>query len=167
MRDIPRSRYLPLFHAIKKHTNIVSSGINDKIPVNDHDSITIQDWWVAELIVEQREEYYSMVELSRMIGIPPSSFFRAVSHLQKAGLVEKYRIQGNKKNIVLRPTEKVLTMYAKRSTEVRDEIWGDFFKELDGFSDEEINTLTLAFNKLNNRLPSARYSQNIELIKVE
>lgn len=167
MSENSRERYIPLFKALLKHSNIVSAGMKDVIPLNDSITITISDWIVAELIVEKRDEYCSMVELSRMIGLPPSSFFRAVSHLQKAGLVEKYRIQGNKKSIVLRPTEQAVAMYEKRSTEDRERIWGGFFEALDGFSDEQIATLTKAFDKLNESIPSAKYSQEIELVKVE
>lgn len=167
MNDYPRYRYLPLFKAIIKHVNIVSGSMNEKIPLNDHTSVTLQEWLVAELIVEQRDGYFNMVELSRMIGFPPSSFFRIVRQLQKAGLVEKYRIQSNKKSIVLRPTELAMKEYEKRSTDVREDIWGGFFSELDGFSDEEIIALTNAFNKLNDSVPFSRYTQELELIKVE
>lgn len=167
MSDYPRSRYFPLFKAIIKHVNIVSVNMNEKIPINDQASVTLQEWLVTELIVEQRDSYFNMVELSRMIGLPPSSFFRIVRQLQKAGLVEKYRIQSNKKSVVLRPTELAIQEYAKRSTEVRDDIWGEFFSRLDGFSDEEIVTLTEAFDKLNENIPSSRYTKELELIKVE
>ena len=161
------NRYIPLLKAIVKHSNIVSSGLNEKISLNDEIVITNQEWLIAELIVEQRNEYYSMIELSRMIGIPQSSFFRMVSHLQKVGLAEKYRVKGNKKNIVLRPTELALQFYKDRTTDLRGQIWDDFFKALDRFSDEDIEAFTDAFNKLNEDLPSAKYSQKIELIKID
>ena len=167
MSQFPRNRYMPLFKAIMKHTIMVNSGMNDRIPLDENLSVTVQEWMVEELIVEQQEGYYSMVELSRMIGMPPSSFFRIVRQLQKAGLVEKYRIQSNKKSIVLRPTQLAQKIYEKRSTEVREAIWGDFFRELDGLGDAEIAALVRAFNKLNEHIPSVRYSQEMELVKVE
>lgn len=127
MSDHPRNRYYPLFKAIIKHVSIVSVIMNEKIPINDQISVTLQAWLVTELIVEQRDSYFNMVELSRMIGLPPSSFFRIVRQLQKAGLVEKYRVQSNKKSVVLRPTELAMQEYKKRSTDVRDDIWGRVF----------------------------------------
>jgi DNA-binding MarR family transcriptional regulator len=161
------NRYNPLLKAIIKHSNIVSSGLNEKVSLNDDIVITNQEWIITELIVEQREEYYSMIELSRMIGIPQSSFFRMVSHLQKVGLAEKYRVKGNKKNIVLRPTELALQFYKDRTTGLRGQIWDNFFKALDRFSDEDIEAFTEAFDQLNEDLPSAKYSQKIELIKID
>ncbi len=161
------NRYIPLLKAIIKHSNIVSSGLNEKVSLNDDIVITNQEWIITELIVEQREEYYSMIELSRMIGIPQSSFFRMVSHLQKVGLAEKYRVKGNNKNIVLRPTELAVQFYKERTDAMRSEIWDDFFKALDRFSDEDIEAFTEAFNLLNDDLPSAKYSQKIELIKID
>ena len=159
------NRYTPLVKAIIKHSLIVSTGMNEIIPVGENQHITLQEWLVVETVVEQREEYYSMVELSRMAGLPPSTFFRVVTHLQKAGLVDKYRIQNNKKNIVLRPTELALKMYEERKNTAMREIWGDFFQTLDRFSDEDIETLTTAFTQLTKKLPAAQYSQNITLIK--
>ena len=161
------NRYTPLLKAIIKHSIIVSSGLNEKISLNDDIVITNQEWIITELIVEQRNEYYSMIELSRMIGIPQSSFFRMVSHLQKVGLAEKYRVKGNKKNIVLRPTDLALRFYKERTTGLRGQIWDNFFKALDRFSDEDIEAFTDAFDQLNEDLPSAKYSQKIELIKID
>lgn len=167
MSKTGEERYIPLLKAIIKHVNIASSGLNEKIPLDDGSAITMQEWLIVELVVDHRKEYCSMIDLARMIGIPQSSFFRMVSHLQKAGLVDKYRVKGNKKNIVLRPTELALRNYKDYTTEHRGQIWGDFFRALDPFSDGEIEVLTNAFNQLNDNLPSAKYSQKIELIKAE
>ena len=167
MSNTVNGRYKPLVKAIMKHANIVSSGLNEKIILGDQLVITLQEWLVAELVVEQREEYHSMVELSRMIGIPPSSFFRMIGHLQRVGLVDKYRVQGNKKNIVLRPTELVMRIYEERTSGIGEEIWGAFYKELEDLSDTDILKITTAINRLNESLPSARYSQELELIKIE
>ena len=161
------NRYTPLVKEIIRHCNIVSNGMNDNVVLRDNIVITVQEWIVTELIVEQREEYNSMVELSRMIGIPPSSFFRIVSHLQKTGLVEKYRVQGNKKNIILRPTDLALSIYEERTPAMRNALWGDFYKELDQFSDSDIMKITNAFSKLDSKLPSSQFTQEFELVKIE
>ena len=167
MSKTGEERYIPLLKAIIKHVNIANSGLTEKIPLEGGSEITMQEWLIVELVVDHREEYCSMIDLARMIGIPQSSFFRMVSHLQKAGLVDKYRVKGNKKNIVLRPTELALHIYKDRTTNVRGQVWGDFFRALDPFSDSEIDVLTNAFNQLNDNLPSAKYSQQIELVKAE
>lgn len=167
MSKTGEERYIPLLKAIIKHVNIASSGLNEKIPLEGGSEITMQEWLIVELVVDHREEYCSMIDLARMIGIPQSSFFRMVSHLQKAGLLDKYRVKGNKKNIVLRPTELALHIYKDRTTNVRGQIWDDFFRALEPFSDDEIKTLTSAFNQLSENLPSAKYSQQIELVKAE
>ena len=161
MNSLSMDRYIPLVKALMKHAIIVSNGLNEKIALNEHISITLLEWLVVELIVEQRHENHSMVELSKKIGSAPSSFFRIVSHLQKVSLVEKGRLQNNKKNIVLRPTEQALAFYEERTTGLGEEIWGDFYKSLEPLNDGDINTLTDAIVKLNERLPSARYSKEI------
>ena len=153
----PNNRYSPLIIAIIKHSNLVSCVMNDTITIKDDVILPVQNWMVVELVVEQREEYNSMVELSRMIGIPPSSFFRIVSHLQKMGLVNKYRVQGNKKNIVLRPTELAINIYEEKMPGLRFGVWADFCKELDFFSDSDLERLINAFNKLNDKLPASQF----------
>ena len=167
MGDNTNNRYALLVKAIIKHSLIVSSGLNEKIPLKGGSEITMMEWLAVETVVENRDEYNSMVELSRRIGIPPSSFFRIVHHLQKTGLVEKYRVQGNKKNIILRPTALALSIYEERTPDLRNSLWGDFYKELDQFSDSDIRKIVNAFSKLNSRLPSSQFAQELELVKTE
>lgn len=167
MSDALNNRYSPLIKAIIRHTNIVSSAMNDSVALREDVVVPVQEWIVAELVVQQRKEYNSMVELSRIVGIPPSSFFRIVSHLQKKGLVDKYRVHGNKKNIVLRPTELALELYNERTPELRTAIWGDFCQELEPLSDSDISRIISAFDKLNGKVPSSQLEQELELVKLE
>ena len=160
-------RYDPLVNAILQHCNVVNNGMNDSVTLRENVVLTVQEWIVTELIVQQREEYNSMVELSRMIGIPPSSFFRIVSHLQKMGFIDKYRVHGNKKNIILRPTELALSIYEEKEPDMRNSVWGEFYKELDQLSDRDIKIITNAFNKLTGNLPSSQFNQELELVKIE
>ncbi len=164
MNEESIKRYIPLEKALMKHAMIVSSGLNDRIALDDRVSVTVQEWIVIELIVEQRNEYNSMIELARKVGIPSSSFSRIVSRLQKAGLILKYHIQNNRKSIVLRPSEQALAYYEEVKVGMGTEIWTEFFQALEHFSDSDIILLTDALLKLNDRLPSARYSQEIELV---
>lgn len=127
MSDNTKSLYASLAKAIIKHSLIVNSGLNEKISLEGGHEITMLEWLAVETVVDNRNEYNSMVELSRKMGVPPSSFFRIISHLQKEGLVTKYHIQGNKKNIVLRPTEHAMELYSERSKGKRQEIWSGFF----------------------------------------
>ena len=161
------NRYTPLIKSIMRHTNIVNSVMNNSITLRNDVVLPVQEWMVVELIVEQQEEYNSMVELSRMIGLPPSTFFRKVSHLQKIHLVDKYRVQGNKKNIILRPTELARSIYEEQTPILRNGVWDAFYKELEPLSDSDINIITNAFDKLNGTLPASQFTQELELIKIE
>ena len=167
MSDKFNNRYAPLVDAILKNCNVVNNGMNDSITLRDNVVLSVQEWTVTELIIQQREEYSSMVELSRKIGIPPSSFFRIVSRLRKIGLIDKYRVQGNKKSVILRPTELALSIYDEIEPELRDNLWGSFYKELEQLSDRDIEIITNAFNKLTRALPSAQFNQELELVKIE
>lgn len=167
MSSSANNRYKQLVKAIMRHVNIVSSGLNEPMDLSKDIVVTAQEWLVVEEVVEQRDAYNSMVELSRQIGIPQSSFSRMINHLQKVGLVEKYRVKGNKKNIVLRPTELAMQIYEEQTTGLGEAIWSEFYKELDTLTDENIITITNAISHLNERLPSARFSQELELVKID
>ena len=167
MNKVFDTRYYPLIQAIIKHGNIASSGMNDLFYLREDLTVRAQEWMVVEMIVEQRQEYRSIIDLSRMSGIPPSTFFRIVNRLQKAGFVDKYHVRGNRKNIVLRPTELALNYYENKVAEFREIIWGDFCQELEGISDSDIIKFTNAINRLNDRMPSVRYTEELDLIKVE
>ena len=74
MNDESIKRCIPLVKALMKHAVIVSNGLNEKVMLGEHIVITLQEWLVVELIVEQSYEYNSMHELARKIGIPPAPF---------------------------------------------------------------------------------------------
>ena len=57
------------------------------------------------------------------------------------GLVEKYQTETNRKNVLLKPTEKALAIYEEKSNRLDTEMFEDFFKNLDGFDDETLNRI--------------------------
>ena len=160
-------RYRPLVAALVLHANVVNRGLSMRSDIGDGIMLNPQEWQVLEFVIEHSDSYFSMIEISRELGIPQSSFSRIVKTIQDYKLISKYQVAGNRKNIVLRPTEYGKSLYSKRVGGSSSIDFISFFKELDSLSDDSIKTFTRALNNLTLGLPSARDSQEVELIEIE
>ncbi len=160
-------RYRPLVAALVLHANVVNRGLSMRSDIGDGIMLNPQEWQVLEFVIEHSDSYFSMIEISRELGIPQSSFSRIVKTIQDYKLISKYQVAGNRKNIVLRPTEYGKNLYNKRVESSSSISFINFFKELDSMSDDCIKTFTRALNNLTLGLPSARDSQEVELIEIE
>lgn len=160
-------RYRPFTAALVLHCNVLNKVIGQKNVIADGISLNPQDWQIMEAVIEHKEEYWSMVEIARSLGIPQSTFSRAVKSLQDYNLIEKYKASTNKKSIILRPTEYALKIYAEQMKSQDSVIkrFETFFKDLDSISDEDLKTFTDALNSFTQNLAS--YSNNMELVKME
>ena len=160
-------RYRPLVAALVLHANVVNRGLSMCSDIGDGIMLNPQEWQVLEFVIEHSDSYFSMIEISRELGIPQSSFSRIVKTIQDYKLISKYQVAGNRKNIVLRPTEYGKSLYSKRVGSSSSIGFNSFFEELDSLSDDCIKTFTRALNHLTLGLPSARDSQEVELIEIE
>lgn len=159
-------RYRPLVAALVLHANVVNRGLSMRSDIGDGIMLNPQEWQALEFVIEHSDSYFSMIEVSRELGIPQSSFSRIVKTLHDNRLISKYQVAGNRKNIILRPTEYGETLYRKRVENSSGSRFIKFFNELDSLSDDDIKVLTRALNNLTLGLPSARDSQEVQLIEV-
>ncbi len=160
-------RYRPLVAALVLHSNIVNKASNERMDVGSGIMLTTQEWQTLECIIEHEDSYFSMIEIARQLGIPQSSFSRVVKALHEYRLIAKYQVAGNKKNIILRPTELGKEIYAKRSDDYIRRLFRKFFNELEPLSDEDLKLITGAINHLTLGLPSAKDSQEVKLIEID
>lgn len=160
-------RYRQLVAALVLHTNIITRGSNERMDVGNGVMLTPQEWQTLECIVEHEDEYLSMIEIARAIGIPQSSFSRTVKTLYDQKLIEKYQVEGNRKNVILRPSEFGSHIYNNRVEDNTREMFNSFFRDLDSISDKDLETFTNALNRFTRRLPSAKDSQEVKLKKID
>ncbi|MBR3584466.1 MAG: MarR family transcriptional regulator [Oscillospiraceae bacterium] len=160
-------RYRPLVAALVLHTNILTRGWNNRMDCGDGVFLTPPEWQVLECIVEHEEGYLNMIEIARQIGIPQSSFSRIVKTLRDDGLIVKYQVAGNRKNVILRPSESGRSVYRRMVSNPSRSYFQVFFKELESLSDEDIYIFTKALNKFTLALPTAKDSQEVKLIEME
>ena len=141
-------RYRQLVETIVKHRNAFARVMNSKTEQYEEVSVSILEWEVLEYIIEHENDDASMAQLSNRLCIPPSSLFKLSKTLCNYGLVAKYQMVGNKKNVILKPTEKGLNYYINRAEMLNDSIFGQFFEELSEFSDEELAHIVRAIDIL-------------------
>ncbi len=157
-------RYRTLVMALVQHCNISTRGGGIKDWVCDDIWLNAHEWQVLEYVIEHAEDDAYMNRISEILGLPQSSFSRSVSLLSSYGLVEKYQTETNRKNVLLKPTEKALAIYKEKSNELDTEVFEDFFMNLDGFDDEILDRFSEALLALNKVL-KADSSKRLETAK--
>ncbi|MBQ7182943.1 MAG: winged helix-turn-helix transcriptional regulator [Clostridia bacterium] len=145
-------RYRPLVAALVRHANINQRISAIYVPVSGDICLRSQEWQVFEYILEHMDDDSHMNMISERLGIPQSTFSKIVKSLCGYGLVDKYQSAANRKNILLRPSEKGLRVYRDHSEDMERIIFEPFFSALDGMSDGDIRSFTEAVELLNDRL---------------
>ena len=158
-------RYRPLVAALVRHSNLVQRGINTKFEIESGISLSSQEWQVFEYIIEHLNDDAHMNMISDRLGIPQSSFSKMVKLLCGYGLVEKYQMTNNRKNIILRPSELGLSIYEKHATSLSESTFADFFIHLESIGDEEIGQLTNALETFNDKLIEYYRSSDVKLVR--
>lgn len=160
-------RYRPLVAALVRHSNIVQRTMSTKTDIYGGIRLTAQEWQVFEYIIEHLNDDAHMNLISDRLGIPQSSFSKMVKVLCNYGLIDKYQMTNNRKNIILRPSDYGLEVYAKNSSAVKESTFKDFFSQLDSLSDEDIELFTNAVETLSNNVSSVFRPENSELVKID
>ena len=159
-------RYREILAALVLHGNVVLRAHSIAIDIGDGIFLNHQQWQILEYIVEHRDELFNMIDISYHLNIPQSTFSKTVKLLHGYGLVEKYQAVNNRKNIILRPTEKGLRLYQSISQKEAMGILQGFFDALKNVTDEDLHAMAKAIEALDNELLPER-KEEIELIKLE
>lgn len=161
-------RYRQLIESIVRHRNAFACVMNTKTEHYDGVSLSIVEWEVFEYIVEHEEDDSSMTQLSERLMIPTSSFSKISQKLVTYGLIEKYQMVGNRKNIILKPSTYGLKFYNGRAVDLKASIFEAFFKELDKVSDEDLKRFGNALDFLTPKIDDSagRETKERQLIKL-
>ena len=120
--------------------------------MGDGTMLSSQEFQVLENLVSHEEETRIMLDIARSCGIPQSSMTKATKQLLNYGLIARYRIDGNKKSVVLRPTQKGKAFYNNFRDSEAITIFTDFFQQLEPLSDEQLLLVCTALENFNNKL---------------
>lgn len=159
-------RYRPLVAALVRHTNVVQRTAGRTVRLSDELSLTTQEWQVFEYILEHQDDDSCMNHISERLGIPQSTFSKITKYLCEQGLVDKYQTETNRKNIILRPSPDGVDLYRQQTSTVGLAMFGGFFRDLEGVSDEQLAAFTAALERLNASLAqNGRSGEKPRLIK--
>lgn len=143
-------RYRELLRALVLHSNNtarLSSIIMDVGGI----AMTPYEWQVFECILEHEDENVNMISMSNSLGVPQSTFSKVTKKLCKHGLVERYQALGNRKNIILKGSERGRELYLAHASRVMEGVFRPLFDALDGLPDETLETFVAALNRFNRR----------------
>jgi len=132
---------------LMKYMNLFSH-YNEKISGNSGVSLNAQQWQTLECIIEYEGENRNMVFMANQIGVPKSTFSKNVKLLVDFGLVDRYRQSDNRKDIILKPSDKGLEYYKLHSEIIFEKGWKIPFSILDKLSDESMSTIEEFMSKM-------------------
>ena len=126
-----------LIRMLYKYINL-SSKPDKPIPDKSGISINAQQWQTLECIIEYEDENKNMAFMAKQMGIPKSSFTKNIKLLVDYGLIDRYQQAGNRKDIILKPSNKGRAFYQKRSKVIFEYGWKEPFAALDKLTDENL-----------------------------
>ena len=159
-------RYRPLVAELVRHSNCAQRPNSPRTFVAEGINLNAHEWQVFEYIVEHADDDSHMNLISDRLGIAQSTFSKIVKALCGLGLVDKYQTTRNRKNIILRPSEKGLEVYRKHSADLGRDTFDSFFSALESFSDDEVARFTTALRLLNDTLSVPAEARKVELNKI-
>jgi DNA-binding MarR family transcriptional regulator len=130
-----------------KYLNLFSH-YNEKIPSSSGISLNAQEWQTLECIIECEDENRNMFFMANQIGVPKSTFSKNVKRLVDIGLVDRYQKSGNRKDIILKPSDKGREYYKIHSEIIFERMWKIPFSVLDKLSDKNIATMEEFMSKM-------------------
>jgi len=158
-------RYRPLVAALVQHANAAGRSASIKREIPDGIFLNSHEWQVLEYIVEHEWDDDCMLHISERLAIPQSTFSKSVKVLHGYGLVDKYQMLGNKKNIILKPTAFGKEVYSIRAPRTYERTFKPFFEALDELDDRSLDIVVNAICILNSKV--GRQNPPRELVKMD
>ncbi|WP_028592080.1 MarR family winged helix-turn-helix transcriptional regulator [Paenibacillus massiliensis] len=95
-----------------------------------------------EYILEAEDKEEKMSEMAERLGVSRSTFSKNVKILKEKGLLEKYHLSGNRKDIYVKPSAKGREVYAQYTEFVRELCFDDIFRYADTISEADKESFT-------------------------
>ncbi len=95
-----------------------------------------------EYILEAEDQEEKMSEMASRLGVSRSTFSKNVKNLMEKGLLEKYHLSGNRKDIYVKPSAKGREVYARYTAFVRELCFDEIFKYADTISEADKESFT-------------------------
>ena len=159
-------RYRELIRALVYYSNSSNRNVLGRPISAEENGISQTEYQILEYICEFEHKHKIMADISRDLGILPSIVTKCTKRMYDMGLIEKYRIQGNNKSIVLRPTEKGKELYHTMMSLVSSAFL-PFFQQLENATDEELSMFEHAIRSLGSDWGELSDQRVLKLKKIE
>lgn len=158
-------RYRDLMESLVVQINLFARDLKVKNKVYEDIYLTSQEWQVLEYIIEHDDDDGSMIQISDRLAIPQSSFSKCTKSLCENGLVDKYQLVGNRKNIILKASDLGIEVYKVHSKALAEGAFKEFFQALDSLSDDDLASVAKAIKALSSEMPEE--ARRPKLIKID
>ncbi len=133
--------YRDLVEALICFANNYAS-LHNKEFMGDDIKISFSQIQVVEYLLENEDYNQKMSEVAKRLGITVSSFTKLARKLEEKGILKKYHIKGNKKDIIIQVTPLGREVYKNYSEQVAKEIFSEMFKLGKNLSEQELELFT-------------------------
>lgn len=121
-----------------------------------------------EYILENEEKNQSMAEIASRLGISPSSFSKHVNKMIGKGLLEKYHTSDNRKNVIIRVSDKGRRVYGAYCDYVSKSVLNELYEILEGIPGEYEKMFSKALDLWANDLNRQPVNKKtVTLIRIE
>jgi len=161
-------RYRGIVAALVRHGNMAARSQYIRNEVYPGLSLTHQEWQVLEYIIEHESVDETMAQISECLCIPQSSFSKISKLLYEEKLIARFRVSGNRKNIVLKASPLGKEVYESYRQTILDNEFQSFFDILSGISDADLEKLANAIEALDQTISNAADKESKrELIRID
>lgn len=137
-----------LIHALIYYGNISCCGVHTTMMPYDGVELTKHEFQALEYICEHEDDNQNMTAIANDLGLPQSTLTKITKHLTALELVERFRIVGNKKTVILKPTEHGKQVYITIIQRDIEPLFRNFIQYMSTLPDGSIENFEKAVNIL-------------------
>jgi DNA-binding MarR family transcriptional regulator len=130
-------KHRALIEKIIKYGNAYSNTYKQQRSYGTDITFSASQIQTLEYILEAEEKDEKMSEMAARLGVSRSTFSKNVKHLTEKGLLEKYHLSGNRKDIYVKPSAKGREVYEQYTRFVYELCFEEIFQYADKISEED------------------------------
>lgn len=142
------------------------SNVHNKEFIGDEKKVSFSQIQVVEYLLENEEYNQKMSEVASRLGITDSSFTKLVNKMVGKGYLQKYHIEGNKKDIIIQVTPFGRMEYQKYTEQYAKKIFNEMFELGKELSKKELDVFTKMLLSLNSKI-SLENKEPVILVAVD
>lgn len=139
--------YRGLLEKLIRYCNVYAAVYKEEIDYGLEEPFSFAQIQVLEYLLENEELNQNMSTIACRLGVSLSTFSKMVSKLTDKGLLEKFYLEGNRKNIVVRVSQRGRELYGEYSQRVLEEHFSHMFDVLNTIPEEYIASFVQALDR--------------------